>query len=59
MGALARYFPRGGGSNDEWTATLVAEHLRDLVSAELGIAPSSLREDTPLHPAERRAGCAQ
>jgi hypothetical protein len=55
MGALARYFPRGGGSDGDWTVTRVAEHLRDLVSAELDIAPSSLREDTPLCPAERRA----
>ncbi len=55
MGALARHFPRVAGSNGEWTTTLVAEHLRDLVSTELGIPPSSLREDTPLRPAERRA----
>jgi len=56
MGALARYFPRGVDSSGEWTATLVAEHVRDLVSTELGIPPSSLREDTPLRPAERIKG---
>jgi hypothetical protein len=53
MGVLASYFPHKTAANDGWTPPLVAEHVRDLVTTELGIPSSSLANDTPLRPAQR------
>jgi hypothetical protein len=48
LGGLAVYAPRDESS--VWTQHLVAEHLRDLVAAELDVPPSAVRGDLPLVP---------
>lgn len=51
MGTLAAFFPPALDS--QWTAELVAEHLRDLVATEIGIPPANLNDESSLLPAKQ------
>jgi hypothetical protein len=56
LGEVARHIPPTAEVSRDWTAELVATHLRELVATELGIAPSSLHDKSALHAMNQPTG---